>query len=44
MRNKVNSESATFPNPTVTGTGTEATVEGDKTSEVVEVVGGPGEN
>ena len=39
---KVNSESATFSN--ATGTGIQAIEEAGNTSEVVEVVGGPGEN
>jgi hypothetical protein len=41
---KVNSESATFSNATVTGTGIQDTEGARNTSEVVEVVGGPGEN
>ena len=35
---------AEISTPTVTGTGTEATAEAGNTSEVVEVVGGPGRN
>jgi len=38
---KVNSESATFSNATVTGTGIQVTEEAANTSEVI---GGPGEN
>ena len=41
---KVNSESATFSNATVTGTGIQVTEEAANTSEVIEVIGGPGEN
>ena len=41
---KVNSEAATFANATVTGAGIQDTEGAGNTSEVIEVVGGPGEN